>query len=97
MFETGEVPLPPHRRCGVWLLALQPEDGPDGGTCTRDPQLCKRVPWLLGYVVKKLPRLRSLDVGRLLRSAVLNDRGLSVFGEAGGSCTRTVRIKSPLC
>ena len=54
--RDGYAPSPPHCKCGVLLLSLRPQSGHDGGTCTRDPQLCRLVPWLLGHVVKKLNR-----------------------------------------
>jgi hypothetical protein len=71
--------------------------GHDGGTCTRDPQLCRLVPSLLGHVV--LENYSAAQVTRRRKTspaAVLSDRGLG-FGGAGGSRTRTGRIKSPLC
>ena len=71
-----------------------PENGHDGGTCTREPRLCRPVPWLLGYVVLNHGSGRS-DAGRLLPFPPSMTMGES--GGAGGTCTRTVRIKSPLC
>jgi hypothetical protein len=47
----GNAPSPPRCGRGVLLLALQPQIGHDGGTCTREPRLCRPVPWLLGHVV----------------------------------------------
>ena len=65
--RDGYAPSPPHCKCGVLLLSLRPQSGHDGGTCTREPQLCRLVPWLLGHVVMEIePRLRSLGVRRLL-------------------------------
>ncbi len=65
--QDGYAPSPPHCNCGVLLLSLRPRNGHDGGTCTRDPRLCRPVPWLLGHVVIEIePRLRSLGVRRLL-------------------------------
>ena len=62
--QDGYAPSPPHCKCGVLLLALQPQSGNDDGTCTREPQLCRLVPWLLGHVVMEIePRLRSLGAG----------------------------------
>ena len=64
---------------------------------TREPQLCRLVPWLLGHVV--IENKTAAQVTRREKTSltsVLSDRGLR-FGGAGGSCTRTVRIKSPLC
>ena len=49
--QDGYAPSPPHCKCGVLLLSLRPQGGHDGGTCTREPQLCRLVPWLLGHVV----------------------------------------------
>ena len=95
--QDGYAPSPPHCKCGVLLLALQPQSGHDGGTCTREPQLCRLVPWLLGHVV--IENKTAAQVTRRWKTSptsVLSDRGLR-FGGAGGSCTRTVRIKSPLC
>lgn len=74
-----------------------PKSGHDGGTCTRDPQLCRLVPWLLGHVV--IGKETAAQVTRREKTSltsVLSDRGLKVGG-AGGICTRTGRIKSPLC
>jgi hypothetical protein len=95
--QDGYAPSPPHCKCGVLLLSLRPQNGHDGGTCTRDPQLCRLVPWLLGHVV--IENKTAAQVTRHRKTspiAVLSDRGLKIGG-AGGSCTRTVRIKSPLC
>lgn len=49
------------------FITTTPESGHDGGTCTREPRLCRPVPWLLGYVVLIHGSGRS-DAGRLLPS-----------------------------
>jgi hypothetical protein len=75
--RDGYAPSPPHCKCGVLLLALQPQSGHDGGTCTRDPQLCRLVPWLLGYVV--IENKTAAQVTRHEKTSlmsVLSDRGL---------------------
>ena len=73
-----------------------PKIGHDGGTCTRDPQLCRLVPSLLGHVVVgKETAVQVTRPGKTSPRSVLNDRGL--IGGAGGIRTRTLRIKSPLC
>jgi hypothetical protein len=73
-------------------------DGHDGGTCTREPQLCRLVPWLLGHVVigKATNAAQVTRREKASLTPILNSSGIN-SGGAGGIRTRTVRIKSPLC
>ncbi len=73
--QDGYAPSPPHCKCSVLLLALQPQSGHDGGTCTREPQLCRLVPWLLGHVVKNRTAAQVTRHEKTSLTSVLNDRG----------------------
>ncbi len=60
------------------------QSGHDGGTCTRDPQLCRLVPWLLGHVV--IEKKTAAQVTRREKTSlasVLNDHGLRLVEPAG--------------
>lgn len=61
-----------------------PKGGHDGGNCTREPQLCRLVPWLLGYVV--IGNRTAAQVTRRQKTSlmsVLSDRGLRLVEPAG--------------
>ena len=61
------------------------------------PAVRRSACWPPGHVV--IEKKTAAQVTRRWKTSptsVLSDRGLR-FGGAGGSCTRTVRIKSPLC
>ena len=82
--RDGYAPSPPHCKCGVLLLSLRPQSGHDGGTRTREPQLCRLVPWLLGHVV--IEKETAAQVTRRRKTSptsVLNDRGLNLVEPAG--------------
>ena len=83
MEQDGYAPSPPHCKCGVLLLALQPQSGHDGGTRTREPQLCRLVPWLLGHVVKNRTAAQVTRREKTSLTSVLNDRGLRLVEPAG--------------
>lgn len=67
--QDGYAPSPPHCKCGVLLLALQPQKiGRAGRSRTGVGQFCRLPGWLLSHHAywKRKPRLRSLGGRRLL-------------------------------
>lgn len=95
--RDGYAPSPPHCKCGVLLLSLRPQRWARRRDLHPRPSVLQAGP--LAARARRDGNRTAAQVTRREKTSltsVLNDRGLR-FGGAGGSCTRTVRIKSPLC